>query len=260
MKSGAMGRLTGKHAIITGAAGGMGQVACRRFCEEGATVLGTDLDDEAGRKLGQALQTDGLAFTFVAADVASDKGIERIVDTVRADLDERVDVLYNNHGIILGKPLLETSGEEWDRVLNVDLKSVFLLTKAVVPLMTDGGSIINVSSAGGLVAMPGMSVYCAAKGGLVLFSKGAAADLAPLGIRVNAICPGSIDTPMPRAFFQSLSDEEAAAAMKANAAEHFVNRFGQPEEVVPLAVYLASDESTFMTGAALPIDGGYTAR
>ncbi|GAA0910751.1 SDR family oxidoreductase [Pseudonocardia zijingensis] len=255
-----MSRLTGKHTIITGAAGGMGQVACRRFCEEGAIVLGSDLDEAAGRKLEADLRADGLPFTFVPADAATTTGIGQIADAARETLHGRVDVLYNNHGIILGKPLLDTTEEEWDKVLDVDLKSVFLLTKAIVPLMTDGGSIINVSSAGGLVSMPGMSVYCAAKGGLVMFSKGAAADLAPLGIRVNAICPGSIDTPMPRAFFSLLSDEEAAAAMKANAAEHFVNRFGQPEEVVPLAIYLAGDESTFMTGAAIPIDGGYTAR
>ncbi|QJY50002.1 SDR family NAD(P)-dependent oxidoreductase [Pseudonocardia broussonetiae] len=255
-----MGRLTGKHAIITGATGGMGLVACRQFCDEGAIVVGTDLDEEAGRKLEVALQADGLSFTFVAADVATSEGIRRISDTARADLDGRIDVLYNNHGIILGKPLLDTTEAEWDRIHDVDLKSVFLLTKAVVPLMTDGGSIINVASAGALVALPGMSAYCAAKGGLTMFSKGAAADLAPLGIRVNAICPGSIDTPMPRAFFALLSEEDAAAAMEANAAEHFVNRFGRPEEVVTLAVYLASDESTFMTGAAIPIDGGYTAR
>ncbi|HWD01890.1 MAG TPA: SDR family oxidoreductase [Amycolatopsis sp.] len=255
-----MSRLTGKHAIITGAAGGMGQVACRRFCEEGAVVLGSDLDEATGRKLEETLQADGLPFTFVPADAATARGIGDIADAAGRDLSGHVDVLYNNHGIILGKPLLETTEEEWDKVLDVDLKSVFLLTQAVVPMMANGGSIINVSSAGGLVALPGMSVYCAAKGGLAMFSKGAAADLAPLGIRVNAICPGSIDTPMPRAFFSLLSDEEAAAAMKANAAEHFVNRFGRPEEVIPLAVYLASDESTFMTGAAIPIDGGYTAR
>ncbi|QJY48888.1 SDR family NAD(P)-dependent oxidoreductase [Pseudonocardia broussonetiae] len=254
-----MSRLTGKNAIITGAAGGMGQIACRRFCEEGATVLGTDLDEAGGRTLEKALQADGLPFTFVTADVATTGGVDQVVAAARQDLDGHVHVLYNNHGIILGKPLLETTDEEYDRVLDVDLKSVFRLTRAIAPLMTSGGSIINVSSAGGSVAMPGMSVYGAAKAGVAMFSKGAATDLAPLGIRVNAICPGIIDTQMPRAFLSSLGDA-AEGTLQALGASHLVDRLGEPEEVVPLAVYLASDESTFMTGAAIPIDGGYTTR
>ncbi|MCO5584841.1 hypothetical protein L7F22_038773 [Adiantum nelumboides] len=168
--------------------GEKGEVGCRRFCDEGATVLGTDIEEAAGQKLEESLRGDGLPFSFLAADVATAAGVAAIAEQARTTLGSRVDVLYNNHGIILGKPLLDTTEEEWDRVHDVDLKSVFLLTKAIVPLMPQGGSIINVSSAGGLVALPAMTAYGAAKGGLAMFSRGAAVDLAPLGIRVNAIC------------------------------------------------------------------------
>jgi NAD(P)-dependent dehydrogenase (short-subunit alcohol dehydrogenase family) len=254
-----MGRLDNKNIIITGAAGGQGEVACRRFCEEGATVLGTDIDEAGGQKLADALQADGAAFSFVAADVATRTGVEAVTEHARTTLAGRVDGLYNNHGIILGKPLLETTEQEWDRIHDVDLKSVFLLTTAIAPLMGDGGSIINVSSAGGLVALPNMTAYGAAKGGLAMFSRGAAVDLAPLGIRVNAICPGVVDTQMPRDFVGGLGDA-AEATWDAFAGAHLLNRVGRADEVVGLAVYLASDESTFMTGAVIPIDGGYTTR
>lgn len=254
-----MGRLDEKNIIITGAAGGQGEVACRRFCEEGATVLGTDIDDAGGQKLSAALQADGLPFTFVAADIATAAGVAAVADQARTTLGGRVEALYNNHGVILGKPLLETTEEDWDRIHDVDLKSVFLLTTAIAPLMGEGGSIINVSSAGGLVALPNMAAYGAAKGGLAMFSRGAAVDLAPLGIRVNAICPGVVDTQMPRDFVGGLGDA-AEATWEAFAGAHLLNRVGRADEVVGLAVYLASDESTFMTGAVIPIDGGYTTR
>jgi NAD(P)-dependent dehydrogenase (short-subunit alcohol dehydrogenase family) len=252
-----MSRLDGKHAIITGAAGGQGEVACRRFCEEGATVLGTDVDEPRGRKLEDELKADGLAFSFVAADVSTREGVDLIAQASTERLNGHVDVLYNNHGIILGKPLMDTTEEEWDRIHDIDLKSVFLLTKAIVPQMTSGGSIINVSSAGGLVALPNMSAYGAAKGGLAMFSRVAAVDLAERNIRVNAICPGVVDTQMPRNFVSTLGDA-ADATWEAFGAAHVVGRLGRPDEVVHLGVFLASDESTFMTGAVIPIDGGYT--
>lgn len=165
--------------------------------------------------------------------------------------------MYNNHGIILGKPLLETTEAEWDHIHNIDLKSVFLITKRLVPLMTEhGGSIINVSSVGGLVAFAIMAAYGAAKGGLAMFSKVAAVDLAPHGIRVNAICPGVVDTQMPRNFVSGLENRDET--WKAFEQGHLTGRLGEAAEVVSLAVYLASDESTFMTGAAIPIDGGWS--
>lgn len=251
-----MGKLDGKNVIITGAAGGQGQAACRLFCEEGGRVLGTDLDEQSGARLSEELRRKGHDFSYVTADLSGSAGCGQLADEVRARFD-RVDVLYNNHGVILGKPLLETTEQEWDRVHDVDLKSVFLLVRQIAPLMRDrGGSIINVSSVGGLVAFSNMAAYGAAKGGLAMFSKAAAVDLAPYGIRVNAICPGVVDTQMPRNFVSGL--EARDAIWKGFEEGHLVGRLGRAEEIAPLALYLASDDSTFMTGAVIPIDGGWS--
>jgi NAD(P)-dependent dehydrogenase (short-subunit alcohol dehydrogenase family) len=250
-----MARLQDKNVIITGAAGGQGQAACRMFLDEGANVLATDIDEAALTGLGKELGDD-VRLSVVAADASGSAGVERIADAARERFD-RVDVLYNNHGIILGKPLLDTTEEEWDRVHDVDLKSVFLLTKQIVPLMqAHGGSIINVSSVGGLVAFANMAAYGAAKGGLAMFSKVAAVDLAPWNIRVNAICPGVIDTQMPRNFISGLADRDEI--WRGFEQGHLTGRLGRAEEIVTLAIYLASDESTFMTGSVIPIDGGWS--
>lgn len=249
-----MDRLKGKRAIITGAAGGQGRAACRMFAAQGARILATDLDARVGAEI-EALAPG--AITYVAADVATMDGIGKIVDAARSALGGRIDVLYNNHGVILGKPFMETTPEEWDRVHNVDLKSVYFLSQRAVTAMGQGGSIINVSSIGGLVALENMTAYGAAKGGLAMLTRGMALDLSPRGIRVNAICPGVIDTPMPRNFVRNLPDREAI--MSAMAERHMMRRLGQPEEVVAMALFLASDESSFMTGSVLTVDGGWTA-
>ena len=251
-----MGRLEGKNVVITGAAGGQGQVACRMFADEGAKVLGSDINEDGGITLSDELEGRGHQFSFVVSDLSTAEGVDALGTAVEERFD-RVDVLYNNHGIILGKPLLETTEAEWDRVHDVDLKSVFLIMKRLVPLMiSHGGSVINVSSVGGLVAFANMAAYGAAKGGLAMFSKVAAVDLAPYGIRVNAICPGVVDTPMPRDFVSGLENKEET--WKAFEQGHLTGRLGESSEIVSLAIYLASDESTFMTGAAIPIDGGWS--
>ncbi|GAA3524041.1 SDR family NAD(P)-dependent oxidoreductase [Nocardioides daeguensis] len=253
-----MARLQGKTALITGATGGQGRVACRTFAEEGARVLATDLDPAAGAELEATLRDKGLEVTFVATNLASAAGVEELA--AAAEALGGLDVLYANHGIILGSPLLETTEEEWDRIQDVNLKSVFLLTRRLAPVMADrDASIINVSSVGALTVFPNLSAYGAAKAGLAMFSKCAAVDLAPLGIRVNAICPGVIDTPMPRSFIDTLPDQpDAEPIMRAFAEGSVVGRLGRPEEVVSLALYLASDESTFMTGSVLTVDGGWS--
>jgi NAD(P)-dependent dehydrogenase (short-subunit alcohol dehydrogenase family) len=249
-----MNRLSNKTAIITGAAGGQGKVACRMFAEEGARVLASDLGPDAKREI-EALAPGSIS--YVAADVTTAEGIVRIVDAARTEFKGRIDVLYNNHGVIVGKPFLETTPEEWDRVHNVDLKSVFFLSQRVVPAMGKGASIINISSIGGLVALENMSAYSAAKGGLAMLTRAMALDLSTRGIRVNAICPGVIDTPMPRNFVRDLPDKESI--LHAMAERHMMRRFGEPREVVALAIFLACDESSFMTGSVLNVDGGWTA-
>ena len=249
-----MERLKGKNVIISGAAGGQGRVACRMFAEQGARILATDLSPAVATEI-EALAPG--AITYIAADVAKMDGIRTIIDRALKAFGGRIDVLYNNHGVILGKPFLETTPDDWDRVHDVDLKSVYFLSQRAVPAMPAGSSIINISSVGGLVAMQNMSAYSAAKGGVAMLTKGMALDLSPRGIRVNAIAPGAIDTPMPRDFIKDLPDKEGIWA--ALEERHMMKRFGQPHEVVSLAVFLASDESSFMTGSVVTVDGGWSA-
>lgn len=252
-----MGKLDGKNVVITGAAGGMGQVACRMFCSEGARVLGADLNGVAGKELEAGLKADGVDFRFAEVDVTSSASITELAATARSEFGA-VDVLYNNAGIIAGKPILETTDDEWAAIERINSKSIFLATKAFVPLMTGRkASIVNVSSIGGIVAFANMGAYGAAKAAAAHFSRVAAVEFAP-DIRVNAICPGVVDTPMPRNFTKDMDNRDQI--FEAWNHEHLTGRLGRPEEVVSLALWLASDDAGFMTGAVLNIDGGYSTR
>ncbi len=251
-------KLEGKIAVVTGATGGMGSLACRTFCENGAVVIGADIDQEAGEKLEAELTGDGYDFRFVPVDVTSGDSVRRLAATVK-DRHGHLDVLYNNAGVVLGKHVLDTTEEDWDRVHDVVAKGTFLMTRELAGLMPDGSSIVNVASAGGIAGQAGMSAYCSAKGAVVLFTKTCAIDLAPR-IRVNAICPGAIDTQMPRNFVATMPDEMAKAVWDDLANGHLVGRFGRPEEVVSVGLFLASDDASFMTGAAVVVDGGWTAK
>lgn len=252
-----MGRLENKVAIVTGATGGIGRKTCRLFCEEGAVVIGVDISDAAGNEMQRELKASGFKFEYLHCDVSSSKEINSLAQQVKAKTGG-LNVLVNNAGIILGKPILETTEEQWDFVQNVNLKSVFLMIKEFAPLMKGKkGSIINASSIGGVVSFAGMSAYGAAKAGVVMLSKTAAVDLAP-DIRVNAICPGVIDTPMPHSFLKELSDHEKEAILGTFAEGALLKRLGTPDEIASLYLYLAADESSFMTGAAISIDGGWS--
>ncbi|MBI5923916.1 MAG: SDR family oxidoreductase [Betaproteobacteria bacterium] len=250
-----MGRLENKVAIVSGATGGIGRKTCRLFCEEGAVVFGVDISDNAGNEMQRELTASGFKFEYFHCDVSSSKEIKSLAQLIKAKVSG-LDILVNNAGIILGKSFLETTEEEWDQIQNVNLKSVFLMMKELAPLMKGKkGSIINASSIGGVVAYAGMSAYGAAKAGVVMLSKVGAVDFAP-DIRVNAICAGAIDTPMPHSFLKDSPDKEAIWRALQDGA--LLKRLGTPEEIAFLYLYLASDESTFMTGAAISIDGGWS--
>ena len=252
------GRLAGKRAVITGATGGMGVAACRMFCLAGAAVLGCDLDEQRGMRLEAELRAAGHDFGFHRADVSAAAEVAALADAVRERWGA-LEVLYNNAGTMLGKPLLDTSPEEWDRVHAVNTRSVFLAIKALAPLMTGGGSIVNVSSGGGVRAIPNMAAYGSSKAGVIMLTKVAALELAP-AIRVNAILPGHVDTPMPQQFFGRLPTEERETAWNSLSADRPLRRAAEPEEIVALALFLASDEASYITGAEYLIDGGRAAR
>ncbi len=197
---------------------------------------------------------------YVPADVTSEADLQRIVKTA-LDHFGRIDVLYNNHGAMIGAPFLEHTMEDLDLVLNVNVKATFRLSQLVAQQMADqgdGGSIINISSTGGLIGFDSMAGYGASKAGVAHLARCLANDLKQHRIRVNAIAPGAIDTPMPHKYMENL-DIDKDAVWKAIEDAHLVGRFGRSEEIVHLAVFLASDESTFTNGAVIPVDGGYTA-
>lgn len=250
-----MGRLADKVAIITGALGGQGQIAVARFLAEGARVVANDLAASASGAVAAAV---GERLVYVGGDVRDDSLPARLVEMARQRWN-RLDVLFNNHGIMLGKPFLETSMSEFDELIAVNLRAPFALSLAAARAMQagGGGSIIHNSSVGGIVGFPTMAAYGAAKGGLAQLARSMATDLAQYGIRVNAICPGVVDTPMPHRYAEGVADK--AALFRAMADMHLLKRLARPEEIVNVVVFLASDEASYMTGAVIPVDGGLTA-
>jgi dihydroanticapsin dehydrogenase len=253
-----MGRLEDKVCIITGAAGGQGQVAVELFAAEGAKIVATDLPSKATDAINKTMQKHPGKVHYVRGDVTVNADLIEIVNTAM-DKFGRIDVLFNNHGVMIGSPLLETTEEEIDQVLNINVRASFLLCQRVARQMVeqgDGGSIILNSSVGGLVGFPDMAAYGASKAGVAQLARSMANDLRDHQIRVNAVAPGAIDTPMPHKYLEKFEDREEI--WKAMEKAHLTGRLGRPEEVIWLVIFLASDEASFMNGAVVAVDGGYT--
>jgi NAD(P)-dependent dehydrogenase (short-subunit alcohol dehydrogenase family) len=247
-----MTRLTGKVALVTGAARGMGLAHATALCEEGASVMLTDVLDGEGADAAAALGARGREARYGHLDVREARDWQR---AVRETLDEfgRIDVLVNNAGVISEGDAVDEPEERWQLVIAVNQTGVFLGMKHVVPTMreTGGGSIVNISSVLGATGARDYIAYQASKAAVLAMTKSAAITYATEGIRVNAICPGTVMTPMHEALPQDAVDEDLAATP--------MGRVGMPVEVSAGVVFLASDQASFVTGSALHIDGGYLA-
>lgn len=248
------GRLAGKVALVTGAGSGFGAEIARRFASEGAQVALLDLHFDAAQDVAAEIGAEALA---IQGNVAEPVDVSSAVETVEKRFG-RLDVLVNNAGIThINQPLLETSEEVFDRVFDVNVKSIFLFVKAAVPAMraNGGGVILNVGSTAGLRPRPGLTWYNASKGAVNLMSKSLAVELAPDGIRVNALCPVAGNTPL-------LADLMGVPDTPENRQKYIdsvpLGRLTQPSDVASAALYLASEEASFITGVEFPIDGGRT--
>ena len=251
--------LSGKVALVTGAGSGIGRAAAQLFAAAGARVGITDLDKEGLAGTAALLPAD--VTVSAAGDIVDPATIDELT-TAAVTRFGRVDVLFNNVGILIMKSLLDTTAADFDRLMHVNCLSYLIAMQRVVPEMLGkgrgegGGSVINVSSVGGLVALPNVSAYCPSKSAVIGLTRAAAAEFAP-GVRVNAICPGGVSTPMSAAHLESFADQEAA--IKLLTGRQLLNRYALPEEIANVALFLASDQASFMTGAVVPVEAGHTA-
>jgi NAD(P)-dependent dehydrogenase (short-subunit alcohol dehydrogenase family) len=258
LKEEKMDRVKGKVAIVTGGAGGLGKAHALLLAKEGAKVAVTDMDEAQGKRVADEINKQGGEAIFLKHDVSKEVEWSRVI---RETLERfgKLDILVNNAGVNVWKKIEDTSLDEWRWLMSINLDGVFLGTKYAIGAMkkSGGGSIINISSVAGMIGTLDTSAYHASKGGVRIFTKAAALECSKAGydynIRVNSVHPGVIKTPMVEGL---LNDEEKR---KAALSWHPIGHFGEPEDIAYGVLYLASDESKFITGAELVIDGGWTA-
>ena len=254
-------KLSGRVGIVTGAAGGIGRAIALAMSAAGARVIVSDVNLEQGEATVSAIKSAGGEAVFVACDVSNSEQVKHLIQTSLEHFGQ-LDVLVNNAGISGGsKRIHELEVETWDAVIAVNLRGPFLCAKYAIPHLKPGAVIVNIASTYGLIGAPLAGAYCASKAGVVNLTRQLAVDYGSFGIRVNAICPGYVDTDMG-GYRASLPPEQSAAAnarREANAALQPIGRQAQALEIARVAVFLASEESSFMTGSIVTVDGGCTA-
>jgi NAD(P)-dependent dehydrogenase (short-subunit alcohol dehydrogenase family) len=249
-------KLKDKVAIVTGSSKGIGEGIAKVFVREGAKVVVTCRTQEAGKRMVEELKKDHGRAMYIQTDVTKSDDIRRMIDTTIQTFG-KLDILVNNAGYHLSKNVEETSEDEWEFIINTNLRSTFLCSKYSIPhLRKTKGNIINISSMVGVVGQPNAGAYSATKGGQIAMTKNMAIDFAPDGIRVNVICPGWIQTPLVEDWFGQQKDP--AAVRKYIYGQHPLGRIGTIEECGHAAAFLASEEAAFITGSVISIDGGIT--
>ena len=243
---------TGRVALVTGAAGGIGRAAALGFARAGASVVVADVNEVGGNETVALAETAGGRAKFVHADVASSESVQQMVDATIAEFG-RLDYAHNNAGVAGEQgDVGEIAEAEWDRVQGVMLRGVYLCMKYEIPhLLATGGAIVNTASGAGLIAYPGQSPYVSSKHGVIGLTKTAAMEYGVRGVRINAVCPGTVITPMVETVIQDPSVEPALIAL------HPIGRIGTADEVANAVLWLCSDDASFVLGHALAVDGGY---
>ena len=252
-------RLEGKNAVISGGAAGVGAAASRIFSTEGANVAIVDIQEEVGLALARSICEAGGNARFFKADVSSSGEVEAAIEDINQFFKKQIDILYNHAGTVVIKPFLETTEKEWDWMMNVNVKSMFLMTRAVLPSMLEhGGTIVNTSSISAVAGTPMEVLYCTSKGACHMFTRAIATEYRDSNIRCNAVCPGFIRTDHGnrelkelRAYGVEVTEEDICRIQ---------GRICEPEEVANAALFLASDESSFVNGETLFVDNGMLVR
>ena len=254
-------RLQGRAALITGAGSGIGRATAELFAGEGAVVAILDRDEEAAEAAASAISTTGAVAHPVVGDVSSSDEIARAVSQA-ARLLGRLDIVYNNAGVGSAGSVADATEEDWDRCFAVNVKGTYLTSKAAIPHLqaAGGGSIINQASVAALVGIQGFAAYCAAKGAVVSLTRAMAIDFAPIGIRVNALCPGTVYTPLMEPLMRERGGGSIERGLEITAAKYPIGRLGTPMEIANAALFLASEDAAFVTGAIFTVDGGMTAQ
>jgi NAD(P)-dependent dehydrogenase (short-subunit alcohol dehydrogenase family) len=256
-----MPKLDGRVGLLTGTATGIGRAGALLFAAEGAALVTMDVNEEAGRRTVADIEAAGGQATFVPGDVSVAADVQRAVTTA-VERHGKLDLAWSNAGIGVFKTVPETDEDEWDRIVAVNLKGAYLVGKYTIPeiIRAGGGTVVITASVNALVADRKWAAYCATKGGVLMLARAMSLDHAPDGVRVNCVCPGSVDTALQENWLRARSELDYADAVAADQAAHPLGRYATAEEVAQAALFLSCGDSSFTTGSALMVDGGLSAQ